>query len=271
MSGRRSTQDSPLLEVVDLEVVYGQHIRGLRGVNLEVRAGEIVALLGANGAGKTTLLRSVTGLLRFHDGAVTRGKIGLRGRDITRASPTVIVGEGAAQVMEGRRIFGEMTVEDNLAVGAIVLRDRRAMAARREEMYALFPLLADRRTSQAGYLSGGVQQMLASARAIMSSPTLLLLDEPSLGLAPMVVEQIRDVITTLNEEGTTILLVEQNAAMALSISDRAYILQTGAIVMTGPSAELRGDPAVQSLYLGMNTDGSRDSYREARAGLTGSP
>jgi branched-chain amino acid transport system ATP-binding protein len=268
VSGRNSTQADPLLTVVDLEVVYGQYIRGLSGVSLEVRAGEIVALLGANGAGKTTLLRSATGLLRFHEGEVTGGTIELHGHDTTHASPNAIVRSGVAQVMEGRRIFGEMTVEDNLAVGAIVCGDRRAMAARREEMYGLFPVLADRRTSQAGYLSGGEQQMLAIGRALMSSPTMLLLDEPSLGLAPMVVEQIRDVVTALNDQGTTVLLVEQNAVMALSISDRAYILRNGVVVMSGESADLRDDPSVQALYLGTNTDGSRDSYRSNRAGAT---
>ena len=269
MVGPDATAADPLLAVADLEVVYGRQIRGLRGVSLEVGSGEIVALLGANGAGKTTLLRAITGLLRFHDGAITGGRIRLSGRDITDAAPNVIVRAGAAQVMEGRRVFGEMTVEDNLATGAIVRGDRRAMAARREEMYELFPVLAERRAWQAGYLSGGEQQMLAIGRALMSSPSLLLLDEPSLGLAPLIVEQIRDFIIEVHDDGTTVLLVEQNAAMALSISDRAYVLQNGSIAMTGPSARLRDDPTVQALYLGIDTEGGRRSYRDVRSGTSG--
>ncbi len=259
--GRRD----PQLAVEDLEVVYGRHIPGLRNVSLHVNAGEIVALLGGNGAGKTTLLRAVTGLLRFHHAAVTAGRIRLDGEDMTRAGPTAIVRSGVAQVMEGGRVFGVMTVEDNLATGAIVRRDRRAMTSRREEMYTLFPVLGERRTQQAGYLSGGEQQMLAIGRALMSSPSLLLLDEPSHGLAPIIVNQIRDVILEINREGTTVLLVEQNAAMAFGMSDRAYLLQNGVIAMDGPTEELRNDLTVQALYLGTTGDGTRTSYRAARA------
>jgi branched-chain amino acid transport system ATP-binding protein len=257
-----------VLAVTDLEVVYGQHIPALRGVSLGVGAGEVVALLGANGAGKTSMLRSITGLLRFHDAAITRGRILFRGQDVTHAPPATIVRAGAAQVMEGGRVFDEMTVADNLATGAVVLSDRRAMAARREEMYALFPVLGERRSWQAGYLSGGEQQMLAIGRALMSSPTFLLLDEPSLGLAPLVVEEIRDVIAEISRQGTTVLLVEQNASMALSMSDRTYILQNGAIAVHGPSAELKDDRRVRELYLGVDAEGGRRSYRAARAGAS---
>ena len=252
------------LAVTDLEVVYGHHIPALRGVSLHVDTGEIVALLGGNGAGKTTLLRAVTGLLRFHQGAATAGSIELGGHDITRASATRIVEEGLAQVMEGGRIFDEMTVEDNLATGAVVRRDRKAMARRREEMYELFPVLRNRRRNQAGYLSGGEQQMLAIGRALMSSPTLLVLDEPSHGLAPLVVAQIRDVVAEINTQGTTVLLAEQNAAMAFSISDRAYLLQNGTIALEGPTDVLRDDPTVQALYLGTTAETERVSYRDAR-------
>ncbi len=264
-AGADNSDGVPLLEVSDLAVVYGQYLTGLHGVDLEVGRGEVVALLGANGAGKTTLLRSVTGLLRFHDGVISHGHIRLGGRDITDAGPSRIVAAGAAQVMEGRRVFADMTVEDNLATGAIVARDRRAMADRREVMYALFPVLEERRDWQAGYLSGGEQQMLAIGRALMSAPNLLLLDEPSLGLAPKVVDQIRGVIAEINDRGTTVLLVEQNAAMALAISDRAYILQNGRIAMRGDSVQLRGDTQVQALYLGRNDEGDRPSYRAVHA------
>lgn len=261
----------PQLSVDDLEVVYGRHIPGLRGVSLYVDPGEIVALLGSNGAGKTTLLRAITGLLRFHEGAVTAGRVEMGGRDITAASPTSIVEAGVAQVLEGGRIFGEMSVEDNLATGAVVRGDRKAMAGRREEMYEMFPILGQRRRNQAGYLSGGEQQMLAIARALMSSPSLLLLDEPSHGLAPIIVQQIRDTVIEVNQRGTTVLLVEQNAAMAFSVSERAYLLRNGTIALTGPTAELRDDPTVESLYLGTTADGSAPSYRSARAALGDPP
>jgi branched-chain amino acid transport system ATP-binding protein len=254
----------PQLVIEDLEVVYGHHIPALRGVGLHVDSGEIVALLGGNGAGKTTLLRAITGLLRFHEGAVTGGRIELGGEDITRAGATRIVEAGLAQVMEGGRVFDEMTVEDNLATGAVVRRDRKAMARRRNQMYDLFPVLRDRRKRQAGYLSGGEQQMLAIGRALMSSPSLLVLDEPSHGLAPLVVTQIRDVVEEINRNGTTVLLAEQNAAMAFSISARAYLLQNGGVALEGPTEALRDDPTVQALYLGTTADGDRASYRESR-------
>ena len=254
----------PQLVVNDLAVVYGHHIPALRRVSLRVETGEVVALLGGNGAGKTTLLRAITGLLRFHRGNITGGTVELQGHDITRSGPTGVVEAGLAQVMEGGRIFDEMTVEDNLATGAVVRRNRRAMAKRREQMYDLFPILRDRRRSQAGYLSGGEQQMLAIGRALMSSPSLLVLDEPSHGLAPLVVAQIRDVVEEINREGTTVLLAEQNAAMAFSISDRAYLLQNGRIALDGPTESLRDDPMVQALYLGTSGDDERVSYREAR-------
>jgi len=244
------TQD-PMLEVRDLRVVYNGVIAALKGVDLRVGKGEIVAMLGPNGAGKTTLLRALTGLLSYHAGKISGGQISLAGKPLGNRSPSAIVAAGVAQVMEGRRIFAEMSVDENLSAGAVTLRDRKAVAANREAVFSLFPLLFDRRHSQAGYLSGGEQQMLAIGRAMMSSPDLLILDEPSLGLAPMIVVQIRDTIAEINESGATVLLVEQNAAMALSIADYAYVLTAGTVAKEGPAAELEADPEVRQLYLGV--------------------
>jgi branched-chain amino acid transport system ATP-binding protein len=245
------TAEDPMLEVRDLSVVYSQAIAALDHVNLTVGRGDIVAMLGPNGAGKTTLLRALTGLLSYHDGKLVNGEIILGGKPIHRRSPAAIVRAGVAQVMEGRRIFAELTVDDNLRAGAVKLRDRKAIAANREAVFSLFPVLTDRRHAQAGYLSGGEQQMLAIGRAMMSSPELLILDEPSLGLAPMIVVQIRDIIAEINGKGATVLLVEQNAAMALSIADYAYILTAGKVAKEGPAAELEEDPEVRELYLGV--------------------
>ncbi|MDE0669556.1 MAG: ABC transporter ATP-binding protein [bacterium] len=248
MSGDRS--GALLLEVRGLSVRYGPALGVLDGVDMEVPAGAIVTLLGPNGAGKTTLLRALTGLLPFHHGRVTGGEVLLEGSSVGRASATELVRRGMAQVMEGRRIFAELTVEENLRAGAITVRDRRRVAERTGEMLDTFPQLAARRGDQAGYLSGGEQQMLAIGRALMSSPRLLLLDEPSLGLAPRIVEQIAERISAVGAAGTTVLLVEQNAAMALSIAEFAYVLQAGKVAMGGTAAVLRRDADVQKLYLG---------------------
>ena len=239
-----------MLEVRGLGVRYGAALSVLQDVDLRVDRGAVVALLGANGAGKTTLLRALTGLLPFHGGRVTVGEVLFDGRPVGKASATALVREGMAQVMEGRRIFAELTVEENLRAGAITVRDRRRVAESTGEVFQGFPRLAERRDSQAGYLSGGEQQMLAIGRALMSSPRLLLLDEPSLGLAPRIVAQIAQTISALNRTGTTVLLVEQNAAMALAIADHAYVMQAGRVAMRGPAAVLRDDPDVQQLYLG---------------------
>ncbi len=239
-----------MLEVRGLSVRYGPALSVLHGIDMHVAAGAVVALLGANGAGKTTLLRALTGLLPFHGGRVTAGEVLFDGKPIGRASATALVRRGMAQVMEGRRIFAELTVEENLRAGAITVRDRRRVAAAAGEVFQGFPPLAERRGSQAGYLSGGEQQMLAIGRALMSSPRLLLLDEPSLGLAPRIVAQIARTIGALNRAGTTVLLVEQNAAMALAIADYAYVLRAGRVAMRGPAAVLREDTDVQQLYLG---------------------
>ena len=249
----------PILRVHDIDVVYGEAIHVLRGVSLEVPTGAIVAMLGANGAGKTTLLRACSGLLAVQQGAVTSGMIQFDGVRIERAKPAAVVRRGLAQVMEGRRIFGELTVEENLRAGAFTRRDRSGIRSSFEHVLELFPVLADRRRSQAGYLSGGEQQMLAIGRALMAAPRLLLLDEPSLGLAPMIVEKIRDIIAAINSTGTSVLLIEQNASMALSIAHHAYVLETGRVVREGPGPELLNDPEIRRLYLGAS-DGVRHSF-----------
>ena len=242
--------DDTILAVNDLEVVYGGAVLGLRGASLTVERGSIVALLGANGAGKTTLLRAVTGLLGYHQGRISGGDISLHGRSIKRSSSAAIVRSGVAQAMEGRRIFGDLTVDDNLRVGGVSVSDRQAKRRTRDRVFELFPVLGERRAYQAGYLSGGEQQMLAIGRALMAQPQLLLLDEPSLGLAPLIVERIREVITEINDSGTSVLLVEQNAAMALAIAHQAFILENGVVAMSGDAADMRDNPDVRALYLG---------------------
>ena len=238
-----------MLSVTNLEVVYHSVLRVLNGVSLEVPAGRVVALLGPNGAGKTTTLRAVTGLLRIHDGRVTKGRILVEGEDCTGERPERVVRRGVAQVMEGRRIFPELSVRENLLAGGYPLPSGRA---RRElaRAYERFPLLAERRNQTAGYLSGGEQQMLAIARALMSRPRLLLLDEPSLGLAPAVVARVAALISAVGEEEVSVLLVEQNAAMALDLASHAYVLENGRIALDGSADELRADRDVQEFYLG---------------------
>ena len=241
---------TPTLAVRNVEVVYGSAIHVLRGVSLEVEPGGIVALLGANGAGKTTLLRTVSGLLRFHHGSLTKGTVEFRGDRIDGLDAAAIVRRGMAQVMEGRRIFAELSVDENLRTGGYSRHDRAAVKASYEQVLELFPVLEQRRRSTAGYLSGGEQQMLAMGRAMMAAPRLLVLDEPSLGLAPLIVQQIRELILEINRSGTDVLLVEQNATMALSIADRGYVLSTGVIVLEGPAAELLRSEDLKRAYLG---------------------
>uniref|UniRef100_A0A831THS7 ABC transporter ATP-binding protein n=1 Tax=Thermorudis peleae TaxID=1382356 RepID=A0A831THS7_9BACT len=234
----------PVLELESVHVYYGP-IHALRGVSLTVERGEIVTLLGANGAGKTTTLRSISGLIR-----PARGRIALEGRNIAGLPPHEIVKLGVGHVPEGRRIFPRLSVEENLALGAFTITDRQEIRRRLEEVLQLFPRLAERRRQQGGTLSGGEQQMLAIGRALMMQPRIMLLDEPSMGLAPVLVESIFEVIQRLNQRGTTILLVEQNARMALEVAHRGYVLETGSIVLEGPAAELAHDPRVQAAYLG---------------------
>ena len=233
-----------LLEVKDLEVNYGL-IKAIKGVSFEVNEGEIVALIGANGAGKTTIMHSVNGLIPKAAGSVT-----LEDKDVTASPAHKLLGLGMAQVPEGRRIFQELTVLENLKMGYFIKNDKQKFKERLEEMYSHFPILGQRSNQIAGTLSGGEQQMLAMSRALMSSPKLLLLDEPSMGLSPLYVNTIFDMIKTVNKMGTTVLLVEQNAKKALSIAHRAYVLEIGKIVKTGTGRELLEDEEIRRAYLG---------------------
>jgi branched-chain amino acid transport system ATP-binding protein len=255
-----------MLEIANLEVVYNDVILVLRGLSLNVPDGKIVALLGSNGAGKTTTLRAVSGLLDVHDGEITKGSITFDGHRIDGKKTAEIVKAGIKQVMEGRRVFAEMTVDENLTAGGYTSRDRQAVADARERVLTLFPRLGERRRQVAGYLSGGEQQMLAIARALMTNPKLLILDEPSLGLAPLLVQQIRDIIVDINRQGMSILLIEQNATMALSIASTGYIMETGKVVMDGPADKLLKDEDVKEFYLGLHGDGDggRRSFADVK-------
>jgi len=252
-----------VLNVANLEVVYSDVIVAVRGVSLEVPDGAIVALLGANGAGKTTCLRAISGLLDVHRGRISKGSVLLAGERIDRLDAPAIVRRGIAQVLEGRRIFAELTVDENLNAGAFTRGEEAATRRSYGRVMDLFPLLRQRRGQVAGYLSGGEQQMLAIGRALMAEPKLLLLDEPSLGLAPLVARQIRDTIVELNRQGTAVLLVEQNAAMALAIAEHGYILEAGKVVMAKPAALLARDEDVREFYLGF-ASGEKRGYREVK-------
>ena len=232
-----------LLEVKDIQVYYGA-IHAIKGVSFEVNEGEIVTLIGANGAGKTTTLDTIAGLLRSRGGDIV-----FQGESISHKAPHLIVKDGLALVPEGRRVFAQMTVEENLEMGAFT-RANSTVAPGLEKVYELFPRLKERRRQVAGTLSGGEQQMLAMGRALMSAPKLMMLDEPSMGLAPILVEQVFDIIQSLHKAGTTILLVEQNAQMALSIADRAYVLENGKVSLSGTGKELAQSEQVQKAYLG---------------------
>ena len=253
-----------LLRVRNIEVVYSDVILVLRGVSLDVPRGGIVALLGANGAGKTTLLRAVSGLLPSHRGKITKGSIELEGKAIHELDAPAIVRRGVSQVMEGRRIFPELSVDDNLRAGGFSRKNRGELKASYERTMELFPVLAQRRKSTAGYLSGGEQQMLAIGRALMASPRLLLLDEPSLGLAPKIVEQIRSIIVDINAQGTSVLIVEQNAMMALSIASHGFVMENGKVVLDGPAEDLMENQDVRESYLGMGEQG-RVSFRDVKS------
>ena len=255
-----------MLELSNLEVVYNDVVLVLRGLSITVPDDQIVALLGANGAGKTTTLRAISGLLGVHEGAITKGSVTYNGKRIDNQKASEIVTSGITQVMEGRRVFAELTIEENLRAGAFTNRDKASVSNAYDRTMELFPVLRERRNQTAGYLSGGEQQMLAIGRAMMSNPSLLVLDEPSLGLAPLLVEQIRDIIIDINKSGVGVLLIEQNAAMALSIADYGYIMENGKIVLDGPAAKLRNDEDVQEFYLGLHTDesGERKSFRDVK-------
>ena len=233
-----------MLQVTDLQVRYGV-IPALRGISFSVEQGEVIALIGANGAGKTTTLHTVTGLIQ-----AAGGTIEFEGRDITRTPAHKIVKMGMAHVPEGRHVFPDMTVLQNLKLGAYISSDQSLVEKNLEMVFARFPRLKERVSQLAGTLSGGEQQMLAMGRALMSSPKIILMDEPSMGLSPIYVNEIFDIIRTVSSEGTTVLLVEQNAKKALSIADRAYVLETGTITAQGPASELLHDDAIRKAYLG---------------------
>lgn len=253
-----------VLKVENLEVVYNDVVLVLKGLSLACPRGRITALLGANGAGKSSTLKAVSGLLEAEDGKVTDGTVLYKGEPVQGLIPEKIVKKGVFQVMEGRRIFEDLTVEENLRCGAFT-RPRSEIAGSLEKVYGYFPRLKERRRQLAGYMSGGEQQMCAIGRAIMARPELLLLDEPSLGLAPLLVEEIFEIIKRFNrDEGVTILLVEQNARAALSVAERAYIMENGRVVMDGTAGELLNNPDVQEFYLGMGHSGDKKSYRDVK-------
>jgi ABC-type branched-subunit amino acid transport system ATPase component len=238
-----------ILTVRELRASYGRAICALRDVSLDVPAGAVVAVLGSNGAGKTTLLRAISGVLPEH-GGTGHGEITFEGQSLTGRSAAAIVASGIVQAPEGRRIFERLTVGENLRIGAFGVRNANARRRARQFVCDLFPILHDRREARAGLLSGGQQQMLAIGRALMAQPRLLLLDEPSLGLAPRVVGQIGRVISQINAAGTTVLLVEQNASMALSVAAHAFVLTNGEVSLSGPAGVLAADDTVRDLYLG---------------------
>jgi branched-chain amino acid transport system ATP-binding protein len=253
-----------MLDVANLEVVYDEVQLVLRGISLKVPDGQIVALLGSNGAGKTTTLRAISGLLHVHEGEITKGHISFDGERVSGRRPWDIVTAGITQVMEGRRIFAELTVDENLAAGAYTNGSKAETKSAYDRVMGLFPILKDRRKQVAGYLSGGEQQMLAMARALMSTPKLLVLDEPSLGLAPLLVQQIKEIVVDINKQGTSVLLVEQNATMALSIAHHGYVMETGRVVMDGPADRLLKDEDVKEFYLGLGAEGARKSFRDVK-------
>jgi branched-chain amino acid transport system ATP-binding protein len=254
----------PLLSLKNIEVIYDKVILAINGISLEVPEGDVVALLGANGAGKSTTLKAIAGLLRAERGEIAKGVVAFMGQPINELPPATVVKMGIAMVPEGRQVFEHLTTEENLVAGAHTRRHSPDISRDIELVYQYFPPLAARRRVEAGYLSGGEQQMLAIGRALMSRPKLMLLDEPSLGLAPMLVEEIFDIIVRLNRETkVTVLLVEQNAAMALTIAQHGYILENGRIVLDGPAASLRDNEDVKEFYLGLSDIGRR-SYRDVK-------
>jgi branched-chain amino acid transport system ATP-binding protein len=242
-----SGNDGALLSLENIEAVYGKKIRALKGVSLDVRAGEIVALIGNNGAGKTTLMRVISGLLK-----ADKGRVSFQGKSLAGLAPEKIARLGLSLVPEGRRVFPRLTVMENLEMGAYARPRDAALAREYEHVFSLFPVLGKRREQLGGTLSGGEQQMLAMGRALMSAPKLLMLDEPSMGLAPVVVDKIFDIIARINKEGVTVLLVEQNAQRALRAAARAYVLETGEIVAARDAQSLMRDPEVRKAYLGLS-------------------
>lgn len=255
----------PLLQLNNIEVIYDHVILVLKGVSLTIPDGGLVALLGANGAGKSTTLKAISNLLRVERGEVTKGSIDFLGRRIDRTDAAALVRQGIVQVMEGRRIFAHLTVEENLLTGAYTRRHGPAIRHDLERVYHYFPRLRERRTVQGGYISGGEQQMLAIGRALMARPRLMLLDEPSMGLAPMLVQEIFDIVVRMNrDEKVAILLAEQNAAMALKVVQYGYVMENGRIVLDGEADMLCDNEDVKEFYLGLTGVGQRRSYRDVK-------
>ena len=254
-----------MLSLNNVEVIYDSVILVLKGVSITCEEGRITTLLGANGAGKTTTLKAISGVLRTERGDVTKGSVELGGQRIDRLPPYEVVQRGVVQVFEGRRVFEHLTTEENLVAGAHTQPDRAKVAAGIERVYQYFPRLKERRHVQSGYLSGGEQQMLVIGRALMSTPKVMLLDEPSLGLAPMLVEEIFAIVQRLNQrEQLTVLLVEQNATMALRIADHGYVMENGRIVLEGTGDSLRENADIKEFYLGLTEVGARKSYRDVK-------
>jgi branched-chain amino acid transport system ATP-binding protein len=257
--------DVPILSVNNIEVLYNHVVLVLKGMSLQVRQGSIVALLGSNGAGKSTTLKAISGFLPLEDGEITDGRILFEGKELSGLQPHHIVKKGIFQVMEGRRIFEDLTVEENLTCGAYTRKDKKGVAHDLDKCFDYFPVLKKRLKQTAGYLSGGEQQMLAISRGLLARPRLMMLDEPSLGLAPLLVEEIFAIIKEINhKEGTTILLVEQNARIALEVSSYGYIMENGRVVLDGPVERLLSDQDVQEFYLGLGQGGGRKSFREVK-------
>jgi len=254
-----------MLKLNNVEVMYNNVILVLRGISINIEQGKITTILGANGAGKTTTLKAISGVLRSERGEITHGNIELDGERIDRMMGHDIVRKGVVQVFEGRRVFTNLTCEENLIAGAHIEPSAAAMKQRMHMVFEYFPRIAERRHGRSGYLSGGEQQMLAIGRALMSDPKVVLLDEPSLGLAPLIIEEIFGIIGRLNkEQGVTIGLVEQNANLALNIADYAYVMENGSIVMEGPAAQLRDNADIKEFYLGMSEHGERKNYRDVK-------
>jgi branched-chain amino acid transport system ATP-binding protein len=245
---------APVLSIEALHVTYGGAVQALRGISMDVPDGKVVAVLGSNGAGKSTLLRTISGTLKLHRGRVDAGSVRFGDTDLAGRDAAQTVRMGLVQVPEGRRIFGRLTVEENLRAGGMGNKDKTAKAKARDRVYELFPVLKERSAQRGALLSGGEQQMLAIGRALMGSPKLLLLDEPSLGLAPRIIGQIGEVVAEINRQGTSVLLVEQNATMALGVADLAYVLDVGEVSLSGSAAELAATDEVQRLYLGHDSD-----------------
>ncbi|GAA4016415.1 ABC transporter ATP-binding protein [Actimicrobium antarcticum] len=260
-----TTRPDMVLEVNNIEVVYNKTVQVLRGLSLAVPRGKIVALLGSNGAGKSTMLKAVSRLLALEDGAMTRGEVRFDGHDISHSEPHELVRAGLFHVMEGRRVFEDLTVEENLVAATYALSGRGAVKPAFDLVYEYFPRLFERRTGLAGYLSGGEQQMLAIGRALIAQPTLILLDEPSLGLSPVLVETIFEIIARINaERGVSMLVVEQNASVALAVADYGYIMETGKVVIDGTAEKLATDPDVREFYLGIGAEGGTKGFRELK-------